>query len=102
MYASGLPWISRARIGNSARISSMDRGRLGAVGAVGSIGIRLGGGSRLDLLPDPAVALLLELLDQLGAALLDDPPVVEDVDRVRLDQVQDPPVVGDDQHAHPG
>src|SRR5436190_615780 len=55
---------------------------------------------RLDLRADPAVALLLELLDDLGTALLDDPPFVHDVHEVGLDEVQDPLVVGDDQDAH--
>src|SRR3954447_6034409 len=93
--------MSRARIGNSARISSMDRGREGAVVAVGSIAY-LRGRAGLDLVLDPAVALLLELRDELGAALLDDAAVVEDVHGVRLDQVEDALVVGDDQDAHSG
>ena len=57
---------------------------------------------RLDLLADPAVAALLEQLDQLGAALLDDPPVVHHVHEVGLHQVEDALVVGDDQDAHLG
>ena len=49
-----------------------------------------------------AVALGLELVDQLGAALLDDPARVQDVDEVGLHEVQDALVVGDDQDAHLG
>ena len=50
-------------------------------------------------LADPVVALALEQLDQLGAAVLDDPAAEEDVDELGLDVGQDPLVVGDDQHA---
>src|SRR5687768_555962 len=57
---------------------------------------------RPDLLADPAVAALLELLHELGPALLDDPPVEHDVHELRLHQVQDALVVGDDQPAHAG
>ena len=57
---------------------------------------------RLDLLADPAVALLLEHADQLRAAFLDDPALEHDVDEVGLDHVQDALVVGDDQDAHVG
>src|SRR5262249_33582150 len=100
--AGGARWPARARMGTWAGLSWIARGGGGAVVAVGSISVSLGGGARLDLLADPAVALLLELLDQLRAALLDDASVEEDVDGVRLDQVEDALVVGDDQNAHPG
>src|SRR3954447_23540128 len=50
-----------------------------------------------DLLADPAVAALLELLDELRAALLDDPALEHHMDEVRLDHMQDPLIVGDDQ-----
>ena len=52
------------------------------------------------LLAQPVVALALELVDQLGAALAHDPPVEHDVHELRLDVVQDALVVGDDQRAH--
>ena len=39
---------------------------------------------------------------ELGAALLDDTPVDEHVDEVRLDVVEDPLVVGDHERAHVG
>ena len=45
------------------------------------------------------VALGLEPVGQLRAALLDDPAVDEDVDEVRLDVAQDPRVVRDEQDA---
>ena len=45
------------------------------------------------------VALGLELLGELGAALLGDPAVDEDVHEVGLDVAQDPGVVGDQQDA---
>src|SRR4051794_37578963 len=80
----------------------MDRGSAGAVVAVGSIVWFLCGRAGLHLVLDPAVALLLELCDQLGAALLDDAAVIEDVHGIGLDQVEDALVVGDDQYAHPG
>src|SRR5215207_4139096 len=54
---------------------------------------------RLGGLANPSVALALELLDELRAALLDDAPVVHDRDAVGRDEVQDPLVVGDDEHA---
>src|SRR6187551_3318250 len=60
------------------------------------------GRARGYLLANPAIALLLELGDQLGPALLDDPALEHDVDRVGLDHVQDALVVGDDQDAHVG
>src|SRR4051812_119257 len=55
---------------------------------------RLGG----PVLADPVVALLLELQRQLGAARLDDPSVHQHVDEVRLDVIQDPLVVRDQEH----
>src|SRR5947208_3141851 len=57
-------------------------------------------GAGRDLVLDPAVALGLELADELRPALLDDPPVEHDRHARRLDHVQDPLVVGDDQDAH--
>src|SRR5215831_7073955 len=48
---------------------------------------------------DPVVALALELLDQLGPAVLDDAAAEEDVDELGLDVGEDPLVVGDDQDA---
>ena len=76
--------------------------RAALVVVVGSMVARQAVGARLDLLADPAVALLLELADQLRAALLDDPALEHDVDEVGLDHVQDALVVGDDQDAHVG
>ena len=69
--------------------------------------LRRGGGReaqrrRRHLVADPAVAALLELADQLRAALLDDPPLEHDVHELRLDHVQDALVVRDDQDAHVG
>ena len=52
------------------------------------------------LADDRVVALGLELLDQLRAARLDDPPVDQHVDELGLDVVQEALVVGDEQHAH--
>src|SRR5262249_11529268 len=40
-------------------------------------------------LADPVVALILQRLDQLGAAVLDDPAAVEDVDELGLDVGED-------------
>src|SRR5688500_14739576 len=54
---------------------------------------------RRDLVADPPVAALLELLDELGPALLGDAPVEHDGHAGRLHQVQDPLVVGDEQDA---
>ena len=54
---------------------------------------------RAHLLADLVVALALEALDELDAALEHDPPVHQDVDELRLDVVQDALVVGDDQGA---
>ena len=51
--------------------------------------------ARLDVL---VVALGLELVGELGAALVGDPAGDEHVDVVRLDVAQDPRVVGDQQH----
>ena len=48
---------------------------------------------------EPLVALGLEAVGQLRAALLDDPAVDEDVDEVGLDVAQDARVVRDEQHA---
>ena len=48
----------------------------------------------------PAVALVLELGDELGATLLDDAALEHHVHEVGLHQVQDALVVGDDQDAH--
>src|SRR3954471_14666263 len=73
------------------------------VGTVVAMRERLGRRCRgLDLLADPAVALLLERGDELRAALLHDPSLVEDVEEVGLDQMQDALVVGDDEDAHVG
>src|ERR1019366_6111743 len=55
-----------------------------------------------ELVGDPAIALGLELVDQMGAAFPDDPALVHDVHVTRLHEVQDALVVGDDQHAHLG
>src|SRR5687767_3259241 len=57
---------------------------------------------RPDGLAELAVALGLDLLDQLRAAAVRDAAVEEDRHAVRLDEVQDPLVVGDDQDAHAG
>jgi len=51
---------------------------------------------------DGTVALALEALHELGAALLDDPAVEHDRHAVGSHEVQDPLVVGDDQGAHLG
>src|SRR5215212_8417009 len=83
---------SRSRTGNSWAS--------GASARAGGWAVITSGGRRGDLVADPAVAALLELLDELGAALLDDAPVEHDRDPGRLHQVQDPLVVGDDQDAH--
>src|SRR5512132_1598022 len=56
-------------------------------------------GSPGHLLADERVALLLELVGQLGAALTDDPPVEHDVDEVRAHVAEDARVVRDDQEA---
>src|SRR4051794_24113956 len=53
------------------------------------------------LLAEPVVALLLEAIDQFGAAALDDPAAEEEVDELGLDVVEDALVVGDDQDAGP-
>ena len=50
---------------------------------------------------EAVVALGLEAVGELRAALLDDPAVDEDVHEVRLDVAQDARVVGDEQHAEP-
>src|SRR5215218_4502909 len=52
-----------------------------------------------ELLADALVALLLELLGQLLPARLHDTPADHDVDEVRRDVVQDPLVMGDEEHA---
>src|ERR1700722_14032791 len=82
-------------------------GWAGAASAGGLEGRALGRGLHLFLvagglgvfLADPVVALALEQLDQLGAAILDDPAAEEDVDELGLDVGEDPLVVGDDQNA---
>ena len=78
----------------------------GAVRALVAVVVSMSRGDgyarRLDLLANPAVAALLEQLDQLGAALLDDPPVVHHVHEVGLHQMEDALVVGDDQDPHLG
>src|SRR5512143_1953831 len=51
---------------------------------------------------DPHVALRLQLVCQLRAARLDDPAVDENVDELRLDVIEDPLVVRDQQHAQVG
>src|SRR4029079_10504274 len=56
--------------------------------------------ARTHIVAHPALPRALELLDELRAALLDDPPLEHDRDAGRLDHVEDPLVVGDDQHAH--
>src|SRR5205823_3148941 len=95
------PWPP-APGGPSAR-SPPSPGRRGPPGPAPGTRPRWGGrapsGYRPDLLADPPVALLLERRDQLRPALLDDPPFEHDVHELRLDQVQDALVVGDDQRA---
>src|SRR5438093_3734254 len=56
----------------------------------------------LDLLQELVVADLLEVLGQLRAAGLDDPPVVEDVDAVGPDVIEEAVVVCDDDDARLG
>src|SRR6059036_3451385 len=51
------------------------------------------------LLADALVALLLELVGQLLPARLHDTPADHHVDEIRGDVVQDPLVVGDEEHA---
>src|SRR4051812_6049274 len=92
-YVSGLPAISRSRIGNCAATAVTSNAETVAM-------TRSGGGCRLDLLADPAVAPRLERGDELGPTLLHDPALVEHVHVARLDHVEDALVVGDDQHAH--
>src|SRR4051794_838305 len=60
---------------------------------LGNVSRRGFGGSR-----EPVVALVLEAVGQLGAALLGDAAVDEDVHEVRLDVAQNARVVGDEQH----
>src|SRR5437667_1219128 len=52
--------------------------------------------------PDPVVTLGLELVRQLGASRLDDAAVDQHVDELRLDVVQDPLVVRDQEHPEIG
>jgi hypothetical protein len=54
---------------------------------------------RLRPVPGSGRSPRLELVGQLGATLLDDPAVDEDVHEVGLDVAQDPRVVGDEQDA---
>src|SRR5689334_6648147 len=99
------PWSSRSRIGKSRRIRSTSSGvgitltsalrssiTLAIPASVPSLRL---GGLLLDpeLLADPLVALLLQLLRQLRAARQDDPAVHHHVDPVRRDVVEDPLVV---------
>src|SRR5512143_2874590 len=62
--------------------------------ASGRLGAWIGG--------DPHVTLRLQLVRQLRPARLDDPAVDENVDELRLDVVEDPLVVRDQQHAQVG
>src|SRR3954447_24501073 len=57
------------------------------------------GATGAHLLADELVALVLELVGELGAALADYLAVDQDVHEVRLDVVQDPRVVRDDEEA---
>src|SRR5262249_5107617 len=66
---------------------------------VGGVQLVLVAGGVGVFLADPVVALILQRLAQLGAAVLDDPAAVEDVDELGLDVGEDPLVVGDDQDA---
>src|SRR4051812_27967073 len=77
-----------ARTGNASRIS-------GPAIAIG----RGSGRGRADLLADRLVALPLDALHELRAAVLDDAALEHDVDVRRLDEVQDPLIVRDDQDA---
>src|SRR2546427_1621929 len=52
--------------------------------------------------PDPVVALGFELVRQLRASRLDDPAVDQHVDELRLDVVQDPLVVRDQENPEIG
>src|SRR5882762_2000754 len=52
--------------------------------------------------PDPVVALSLELVRQLGASRLDDAAVDQHMHELRLDVVQDPLVVRDQEHPEIG
>src|ERR1035441_946289 len=70
-----------------------------SVASGGEPGLRAGSGTGRDLFADPVVAFLLEPLDQLVAAVHDDPAVHHDVDELRADVVEDALVVRDDQGA---
>src|SRR4051794_32786873 len=62
--------------------------------------LRLGVGRRLGERRDEAVvALVLEALRELGAALLDDPARDHDVHEVGVDVAEDAGVVRDEEHA---
>src|SRR6478672_11840054 len=94
----------------AARSSSIERPSAAPApsSAVESVAMRAAPGlverasaiARHCLLAQEVVALALELVDQLGSALAHDPPLEHDVHELRLDVVQDPLVVGDDQRAH--
>src|SRR5581483_2134084 len=96
-YATGRPSNLRCSVGNSpvrSRVASIVD-----ISSPSAGGRRRSGDGLLELVGDPAVALGLELPDQVGAALLDDAPAVHDVDVAGLHEVQDALVVRDDEHA---
>src|SRR4051794_6105474 len=76
------------------------RERIASRCAPGLVATTASGIRRPDLLADALVALTLEALDELLAALHDDAPVQHHVDELGLDVVEDALVVGDDQRAH--
>src|SRR6266705_3009532 len=115
---SGFPLIVRSRMGKSLRTSSTSSaaGRSSTARATSvssrAFSLRPGGGpvragrvrggllrGEPQLLADAFVALLLELVGQLRAAGLHDPPAHHHVYVVRGDVVQDPLVVRDQEHA---
>src|SRR5262245_3335999 len=113
-YTSGCPLIGRSRIGKSARILSTSSGgaswmvftaflpeRLRPLALVRRGRGLLGPGDP-ELPAEPLVPLQLELVGELRTARQDDPAVHHHVDVVRGDVVEDPLIVGDEQHADVG
>src|ERR1700710_3085491 len=84
--------MTRLRIGKSARILATSAGSSVRTEAVTS-------GSAGRGLREALVAVLFELVGQLGIAGLDDPAADEHVHELRLDVAQDAGVVGDQQDA---
>src|SRR5215210_2261532 len=89
-YTSGCPLIMRDRIGKSALTF--------ATSTAASLLRADGLGAQAHLGTDALVALRLEFLSELLAALLHDTTVDHHVNEVGCDVVQDPLVVRDQQH----